>query len=191
MRHFLLATAVATHPLRVRQAAAPAALIALSGLAQAGAARCLRAAAIAVDLTAVAAAANNDLRPAMGAHKEAARGRHRQSPVMPKRPRRDGRAVPYGPGTRALGTSGARHRDELGGLDRCRACFFSAVKPIFLPHPYCDVTTLRNARHRARLHSPYGLAPTRPVATFNIESEDLGTVLQCGSCSASSSCAAV
>jgi len=80
MRHFLLATAVAAHPLRVRQAAAAAALIALSGLAQAGATRCLRAAAIAVDLTAVAAAANNDLRPAMGAHKEAARGRHRQSP---------------------------------------------------------------------------------------------------------------
>ena len=54
---------------------------------------------------------------------------------MPKRPRRDGRAVPYWPGTRALGTSGARHRDELGGLDRCRACFFSAVKPTFYRIP--------------------------------------------------------
>jgi hypothetical protein len=80
MRHYLLATSISAHALRVRQAAATAALVALGGLAQAGAARCLRAAAIAVDLTAVAAAANDDLRPAMGAHKEAARGRHRQSP---------------------------------------------------------------------------------------------------------------
>lgn len=80
MRHFLLATAIAAHPLRMRQATAKAALVALSGLALARSADCLRAAAIAVDLAAVAAAANNDLRPAMGAHKEAARGRHRQSP---------------------------------------------------------------------------------------------------------------
>lgn len=180
MRHFLLTTSISAHPFCMRKSTAATALVALGGLAQAGAARCLRAAAIAVDLAAVAAAANNDLRPAMGAHIETARGRHRQSPFMPKRPRRDWRAMPYWPGTRALGTSGARHRDELGGLDRCRACFFSAVKPTFLPHPYCDVTTLRNARHRARLHSPYGLVPTRPVTTFNIKSEDLGTSCNTG-----------
>ncbi|SPS02256.1 conserved exported hypothetical protein [Cupriavidus taiwanensis] len=106
MRHFLLAASISAHPFCMRQTAAATALVALGCLAQAGAARCLRAAAIAVDLAAVAAAANNDLRPAMGAHKEAARGRHRQSPFMPKRPRRDWRAMPYWPGTRAFGTSG-------------------------------------------------------------------------------------
>jgi hypothetical protein len=85
MRHFILAAAIAAHPLGVRKPAVATALIALSGLAQAGLARILRAAAVAVDLAAVATAANDDLRPAAGAHKEAACGRHRQSPSMPMR----------------------------------------------------------------------------------------------------------
>lgn len=88
MRHFILATAIAAHPFGVRKAAVTTALIALASFAHAGLTRDLRAVAVAVDLTAVATAANDDLRPAAGAHKKAAGGRHRQSPSMPKRYRR-------------------------------------------------------------------------------------------------------
>src|ERR1700691_5685555 len=41
--------------------------------------------AVAVDLAAVATAANDDLSPATGAHKQTACGRHRQTPSMPMR----------------------------------------------------------------------------------------------------------
>jgi hypothetical protein len=71
MRHFILAAAIAAHPFCVRKPAVATALIALSGLAQAGLARNLGAATVAIDLSAVATAANDDLRPAAGAHKEA------------------------------------------------------------------------------------------------------------------------
>lgn len=124
MRHFILATAVAAHPFGMREAAVTTALIALAGHAHAGLACDLRTVTVAVDLAAVATAANDDLRPAAGAHKQAAGGRHRQSPSMPKRYRRDRWVVPYWPGTRAPCACGARHRSELGGLSRCRACFF-------------------------------------------------------------------
>ncbi|MGF6300103.1 hypothetical protein OKW42_003433 [Paraburkholderia sp. WC7.3d] len=72
MRHFILAAAIAAHSFGVRKPAVATALIALSGLAQAGLARNLGASAIAINLSAVATAANDDLRPAAGAHKEAA-----------------------------------------------------------------------------------------------------------------------
>jgi hypothetical protein len=85
MRHFILAAAIAAHSFGVRKPAMTTALIALSGLAHAGLTGDLRAVAVAVDLAAVATAANDDLRPATGAHKEAACGRHRQSPSMPMR----------------------------------------------------------------------------------------------------------
>ncbi|MDH6147467.1 hypothetical protein OKW46_001538 [Paraburkholderia sp. WSM4179] len=124
MRHFILAAAIAAHPFGMREAAVTTALIAPAGHADAGLTCDLRTVTVAVDLAAVATAANDDLRPAAGAHKQAAGGRHRQSPSMPKRYRRDWWAVPYWPGTRAPCACGARHRSELGGLSRCRACFF-------------------------------------------------------------------
>jgi hypothetical protein len=127
MRHFILAAAIAAHPFGVREAAVPTALIALAGHAHAGLTCDLRAVAVAVDLAAVATAANDDLRPAAGAHKQAAGGRHRQSPSMPKRYRRDWWTLPYWAGTRAPCACGARHRSELGGLSRCRACFFGGI----------------------------------------------------------------
>ncbi|MGF6292837.1 hypothetical protein QFZ98_004698 [Paraburkholderia youngii] len=89
MRHFVLAAAIAAHPLGMREAAMTTALIALAGHAHAGLTRELRTVAVEVDLAAVATAANDDLRPAAGAHKQAAGGRNRQSPSMPKRYRRD------------------------------------------------------------------------------------------------------
>ncbi|CAH2809961.1 MAG: hypothetical protein CBARDCOR_6736 [uncultured Caballeronia sp.] len=56
MRHFILA----------------AALVAAAGLAHAGSARKLGAVAIAIDLAAVATAANHDLRPTAHAYKQSA-----------------------------------------------------------------------------------------------------------------------
>jgi len=72
MRHFPETAAIAAHPLGVCKAAITAALVAPAGLAHAGLARRLWAVAVAVDLTTVATAANDDLGPAAGAHKESA-----------------------------------------------------------------------------------------------------------------------
>jgi hypothetical protein len=85
MRHFIVPAAIAAHPFGVSKSPVATALIALTGFAHAGLARDLRAVAVAVNLAAVATAAHDDLRPAAGAHKEAACGRHRQSPSMPMR----------------------------------------------------------------------------------------------------------
>ncbi|BFG79942.1 hypothetical protein PTKU46_79760 [Paraburkholderia terrae] len=59
MRHFILAAAIAAHSFGVRKPAMATALIALSGLAHAGLTGDLRAVAVAVDLAAVATAAND------------------------------------------------------------------------------------------------------------------------------------
>jgi hypothetical protein len=71
MRHFILAATIAAHPIGVGKPAMATALIALGGLALARLTGDLRAAAVAINLAAVATAANDDLRPAAGAHKEA------------------------------------------------------------------------------------------------------------------------
>jgi hypothetical protein len=89
MRHFILALAIAAHPFGMREAAVTTALIALAGHAHAGLACDLRTVTVAVDLATVATAANDDLRPAMGTHEQTACVRHRQSPSMPKRYRRE------------------------------------------------------------------------------------------------------
>jgi hypothetical protein len=83
----------------MRKAATTTELVTSARLAQARAAGGLGAAVTAVHLAAIATAANDNLCAAAGAHKEAACGRHRQSPSMPKRPRRGGSGVPYWHGT--------------------------------------------------------------------------------------------
>ena len=70
MRHFILAAAIAAHPFGVCKAAMTAALVASAGLSHAGMARKLGAVAIAIDLAAVATAANKDLRPTAHAHEQ-------------------------------------------------------------------------------------------------------------------------
>ena len=124
MRHSVLAAAIEAHPFGVRKAAVTTALIALVCHAHGGLTCNLRVVAVAVDLAAIATAANDDPRPAAGAHKLAACRGHRQSPSMSKRYRRGPWAVPYWTGARGPRVCGARHRNELGGLSRCRACFF-------------------------------------------------------------------
>jgi len=71
MRHFIVAAAIAAHPFRVRKTAVAGALVALTGHTHAGLMGEQRTVAVAIDLAAVATAANDDLRPATGADKEA------------------------------------------------------------------------------------------------------------------------
>ncbi|SDI90731.1 MULTISPECIES: hypothetical protein [Paraburkholderia] len=71
MRHFIVAAAIAAHPFGVRKATVAGALVALTGHTHAGLMGEQRTVAVAIDLAAVATAANDDLRPATGADKEA------------------------------------------------------------------------------------------------------------------------
>ena len=68
MRHFIVAAAIAAHPFGVRKAAVAGALVALTRHTHAG---LMGEQRTAIDLAAVATAANDDLRPATGADKEA------------------------------------------------------------------------------------------------------------------------
>jgi hypothetical protein len=71
MRHFIVAAAIAAHPFGVRKTAVAGALVALAGHKHAGLIGEERTVAVAIDPAAVATAANEDLRPATGADKEA------------------------------------------------------------------------------------------------------------------------
>jgi len=71
MRHFIVAAAIAAHPFGVRKAAVAGALVALTRHTHAGLMGEQRTVAVAIDLAAVATAANDDLHPAAGADKEA------------------------------------------------------------------------------------------------------------------------
>ena len=71
MRHFIVAAAIAAHPFSVRKTAVAGALVAFAGHTHAGLMSEQRTVAVAIDLAAVATAANDDLRPATGANKEA------------------------------------------------------------------------------------------------------------------------
>ncbi|MGF6905445.1 hypothetical protein [Paraburkholderia sp. GAS348] len=71
MRHFIVAAAIAAQPFGVRKTAVAGALVALTGHTHAGLMGEQRTIAVAIDLAVVATAANDDLRPATGADKEA------------------------------------------------------------------------------------------------------------------------
>ena len=101
MCHFIETTAIAAHSFGMREAAIAAALVSLPGLANAVLASSQRAVAVAVNLAAVATAANDDLHPATCAHEKAACGRHRRIPSMPRRYRQSRRGVQYSMHTHA------------------------------------------------------------------------------------------
>jgi hypothetical protein len=71
MRHFIVAAAIAAHAFGVRKTAVAGALVALTRHTHAGLMGEQPAVAVAIDLAAVATAADDDLRPATGADKEA------------------------------------------------------------------------------------------------------------------------
>src|ERR1700679_2063111 len=95
---------------------------------------------IAVNLAAVAAAANDDLCPAAGTHKQAARGRHRQSPSMPMR-------ISTGLAERAILCShshpvvrGVGTAPDLTWQFGPVSCLFLRRQAVLLPHPDSAVT---------------------------------------------------
>jgi hypothetical protein len=75
MRHLISLVAKAAHPGGMCRTSAPAALVAAASLPLTGPPGSQRAGATAVDLATIATAADDDLRPATGAHIQAARGR--------------------------------------------------------------------------------------------------------------------
>jgi hypothetical protein len=76
MRHLISLVAKAAHPGGMRSTPAPAMLVAAASLPLTRPTGSLRAVATAVDLATIATAADDDLRPATGAHVQAARGLH-------------------------------------------------------------------------------------------------------------------
>jgi hypothetical protein len=74
MRHLISLVAKAAHPGGMRRTSAPAALVAATSFPLIGPPGSQRAVATAVDLATIATAADDDLRPATGAHVQAARG---------------------------------------------------------------------------------------------------------------------
>jgi len=75
MRHLISLIAKAAHPGGMRSTPAPAMLVAAASFPLTRPTGSLRAVATAVDLATIATAAHDDLRPATGAHVQAARGR--------------------------------------------------------------------------------------------------------------------
>ena len=101
MRHLLLAQPVAAVPLGMFEAAFPALLITAAGGAHRGTASGLGTAAGTVDLTPIAAAADDHLHPAAIAEEHSARGFHRRFPSRQRDIDREWQAVEYSPCTRA------------------------------------------------------------------------------------------
>jgi hypothetical protein len=101
MRHILLLGAISASPFGMRPAAAPTCLIASARQALCLTTRRLCAARGAVDLAAVAVAANKHLRPAARTEEEAARGLHWRQTSCQGGLDRDWKGVEYFPCTRA------------------------------------------------------------------------------------------
>jgi hypothetical protein len=76
MRHLISLVAKAAHPGGMCRTSAPTALVAATSLPLTGPSGSQRAVATTVDLASIATAADDDLRPATGAHVQAARGLH-------------------------------------------------------------------------------------------------------------------
>ena len=101
MRHLLLAQPVAAGPFGMLEAAFPAPLITPAGSAHRGAASSLGTAAGTVNLTPIAPAADDHLRPAVMAEEHPARVFHWRFPSRQRDIDRELQTVEYSPCTRA------------------------------------------------------------------------------------------
>jgi hypothetical protein len=119
MRHVLLLGAPATGPLRMGQATAAARLVAPAGGALGVMSGLLPTAAGAVNLAAVAAAADEHLGPAADAHEQPGRRFHRLAPGRAWTMSAMGGILPR---HACSARCGARRRSGLRGLGRRRAC---------------------------------------------------------------------
>jgi hypothetical protein len=179
MRHFIASCTVTASALGMSEAPAATVLIALASFADAGAPGGPCTVGSAIDLTAIAAATNEHLRPAAGTQKEAARGLHPTGISFGHRRSlwnaeegsiSTGRAsrgilrlhaslcqAPW-PRTRVL------CRRDIGvklAVCRCRAgC--SAVRLSTGTRARCHLRL-----RFARLHSPYGLPPPRKASRIH------------------------
>ena len=121
MRHFLLSGAIALHALGMGEASAATALVASTSRPSRCKSNQCRTGAGAINLTAVAVAADAYLHAAMSAQKESAHGIHRLAPAS-RSDMIDRKSVPWNnlpahvPSTLWGTTSG-----KLGGFGRCRA----------------------------------------------------------------------
>ena len=173
MRHFLAPLAIAAHPGGMRHTTAPAALVTATRLAQAGSARGLRAVAIPVSLAAITTAADDDLRPATGAHVQAACGRLHWRLLQNAKDEEESNQVD-GPREQcdtdgSLGSPAGRQARHMDTLWRRSAGLDLAVEAGAAPVVLLWQTPFYHAdgpsRFRARLQSPYGLPTPCPEST--------------------------
>ena len=174
MRHFLASLAIAAHPGGMRHTTAPAALVTAASLAQARSSRGLRAVAIAVSLAAITTATDDDLRPATGAHVQAARGRLHWRLLQNAKEEEQSNQVD-GPREQCDtdGSHGspagrqARHMDTLWrrstGLDLAVEAGAAPVVLLLWQTPFYHADG--PPRFRARLQSPHGLPTPCPEST--------------------------
>ena len=137
MRHVLLPGAPATRPYRVGQPTATARLVALAGRVPGVISRLLRTAAGAVDLAAVAVAADQHLSAAARTHEQPSRRR-------PARTWTTSAILGIMPRHACSARCGARRRAGLGGLGRRRARQSGRLSP-----RHCALDARRHAAGRA------------------------------------------
>ena len=163
MRHFLLSGAVSTLAFGMGATATTRVLIATAGGPYRLLACLRRASIIAVAITPITMAAHKHGGAAAGAQVAASREFHWHSGPMDSRRRRALREILCRQRRRYWGC-GARHRNWLGGWDRCRACV-STGQSAFYPIADAGATftqTKRTLRSTASVHPETALWRSLP-----------------------------
>ena len=155
MRHFLPSPpAIAVLAFGMGEAASARFLVALTGRPHGSMAGGFRAPPTAVEVAAVAVAADHHLAPTTGAVEQTRAALHRL--LLPMRAGSEPNRERYSRVGRASHGLGARHRVDCGGQSRCRACLNG---PNHLTDSVQPVTSLRHATGPHAL-----LAFLRPIA---------------------------
>ncbi len=168
MRHFLPSPlAIATLARGMRKAAPARSLVTPTGLPAGLMAGGLRAPLTAVDIAPVAVAANHHLAATTGAIEKTRAALHRL--LLPMRAGLEPNPERYSPVGRARHGLGARHREDYGGRDRCRACLNGPIDltlsawPVTSLRPAADHHPLPDFVSSADRYSPPSLAILRAV----------------------------
>ncbi len=151
MRHFCSSPlAIATLTFGMGEAAPARSSVTPIGLPQGATAGGFRAPLTAVDIAPVAVAADHYLAATTGAVEQTRAALHRL--LLPMRAGLEPNRERYSPVGRAPHGLGARHREDCGGRDRCRACLNG---PNDLTDRTQPVTSLRSAANPTTFwHSP-------------------------------------
>jgi hypothetical protein len=176
MRHVLLQGTPATRPYRVGQPTTTARLVALTGRAPGVVSRRLCTSAGAIDLAAVAAAADQHLSAATRTHEQPGWRFHRR---RPGRTWTASAMLGIMPRHACSARCGARRRSGLGGLGRRRACQSAGCHRASLRPMHAVM--LHGARHACGYVDNARALPTYPQAQQSttsinlIASESLGS----------------